>query len=93
MVTVLGSRRQPDLLLKLLEDMDRRLGPSVARVPRCLFFKAEVITYSTAMNSVSKTGNWPLALGLLRQLEERASQCGAEGPNLITYNTAIRISH
>ena len=52
----------------------------------------EVITYSTAMNSVSKTGNWPLALGLLRQLEERASQCGAEGPNLITYNTAISIS-
>jgi len=75
-ISLLGSRHQPDLILKLLEDMDRRLGPSV-------------ITYSAAMNSLSKTGDWAMATGLLRQLEERAGKTGQEGPNLISYNTVI----
>ena len=29
----------------------------------------EVITYSAAMNSASKTGDWAMATALLRQLE------------------------
>lgn len=75
-VTVLGGRKLPNLMLKLIDDMDRRLGPSV-------------ITYSAAMNSASKTGDWAMATALLRQLEERASESGQEGPNLISYNTVI----
>eukprot|EP00435_Cladocopium_sp_Y103_P047899 s384_g14.t1 len=43
-----------------------------------------VITYSAAMNSASKTGDWAMATALLRQLET-----GLGGPNLISYNTVI----
>ena len=108
---------------KLLEDMDRRLGPSVTwcrkgsqgtrdgwlnylgrkiwdSLDLCCSQDAfllisneakvriedlpldtmlsgigasEVITYSAAMNSLSKTGDWAMATGLLRQLDAELS--------------------
>ena len=121
---------------KLLEDMDRRLGPSVtwtcckvvkgmkgwfgwiwvwgksevhrftrssllawcltkfasqetevriedltlcSVVSRCFLpFGPEVITYSAAMNSLSKTGDWAMATGLLRQLDAELSMNGKD---------------
>lgn len=112
---------------KLLEDMDRRLGPSVtwcckgsqgmvgwitwawgkpeihltfaaSKMPFCWFptkqrselktcpcdtmlsgiGASEVITYSAAMNSLSKTGDWAMATGLLRQLDSELSMNGKD---------------
>ncbi|CAK9020921.1 Pentatricopeptide repeat-containing protein At1g63400 [Durusdinium trenchii] len=76
LVSLLASRRQPDLMLQAIERMDREFGPSV-------------ITYSSAIHGLSKSSSWQTAIGLLRQLEDRAAEVGGAGPNLITYNSAI----
>ena len=39
---------------------------------------SEVITYSAAMNSLSKTGDWAMATGLLRQLDAELSMNGKD---------------
>lgn len=39
----------------------------------------QVITYSTAMNAASKTGDWAMATALLRQLEPRSGSCASSG--------------
>ncbi|CAE7177860.1 unnamed protein product [Symbiodinium microadriaticum] len=74
-IGVLSRRRQHDLMFKMIDDMDERLGPNV-------------VTYSVAIKGLSGSGHWALGTQLLKQLDDRAKG-GPDSPNVITYNTVI----